>query len=387
MVAAVVGLLAVAPLTAQDPSPQPELIRVLLNRIEATTSVALSSDELFAPGEAEPVAVTKPGEQIAVSLEAGMLRIGTGRYNQVWALPLGRNITVSAGARRTYRGRIRLLPGTRRLLVVNEVGLEAYLMGVVPAEMPPSFHPEALKAQAGVARTFAMARILRAAGDVFDLDDTTASQSYLGIGIEAPQTNAAVRETANLALLYGGEPIQALYCTVSGGVTAGNEEAFGGVPLPYLRSVRDADPSGSPYGAWSPNQSWEFLLRAYPGVGAVMRVEVLKRTASGRAAAIRISGERGAVTVSGTSFRNAVGVNSLKSLLIDSVEATEQGVRIRGRGWGHGVGMCQAGAQGRALSGQTYDFILATYYPGASLTFLPEPVLFVRALAPALSRR
>ncbi|MER3462526.1 MAG: hypothetical protein C4342_05955, partial [Armatimonadota bacterium] len=87
-----------------------------------------------------------------------MLRIGTRRYNQVWVLPLGRNITVSAGARRTYRGRIRLLPGTRRLLVVNEVGLEAYLMGVVPAEMPPSFHPEALKAQAIAARTFAMAR-------------------------------------------------------------------------------------------------------------------------------------------------------------------------------------------------------------------------------------
>lgn len=388
MVAAVVAMLAVAPLPSRDFAPRPELVRVLLNRIGAVARVVLSSAEgfeLFAPGQEAHILVAKPGQEAVVSLEAGKLRVGSKQFDQVLALPLGKTMTVAADKAAQYRGRVRTLVGAGRLMVVNELGLEAYLMGVVPAEAPASFHPEALKAQAVAARTFALAKMQRAGSAPFDLDDTTASQSYLGVAAEKPQTNVAVRETANQVLLHGGEPIQALYCTVSGGVTAANEEAFGGAPLPYLRSVRDADANGSSYGAWSPHHSWEFHVRAYPGVGAVKDVEVLRRTGSGRAAAIRVSGERGTLTVSGPAFRNAVGVNNLKSLLIDTIEATGQGVRIRGRGWGHGVGMCQAGAQGRALSGQTHDGILATYYPGARLTFLPEPVLFARGLLSSAS--
>lgn len=385
MLAASVGLLVAALPPVQNFAPtQQELVRVLLNGIGATTKVTLSSDtglELFSAADRQPVAVLKAGDSVTISLEGSKVRVGSQQFDEVLALSSGRTTTVAANAARTYRGRIRLLPAKERLLVVNEVGLEAYLMGVVPAEAPPSFHPEALKAQAVAARTFALARMIRSAGEPFDLDDTTASQTYLGATAEKPRTNAAIRETANQVLLYDGSPIQALYCTVSGGATASNEEAFGSAPLPYLRSVQDTDEHGTPYGAWSPHYSWEFLLRDYPGVGAVKSVEVVGRTGSGRVAMVRITGERGATTVSGSVFRGTVGVNNLKSLLIDSLTATEAGVRIQGRGWGHGVGMCQAGAQGRALRGQTYDLILATYYPGASLVFLPDPVLYARGLA------
>lgn len=391
MLAATVGLLVAAlPPVQHFAPPQQELVRVLLNGIGATTKVTLSSDaglELFSAADRQPVAVLKAGDSVTISLEGNKIRVGSREFDEVLALSSGRTTTVAANAARTYRGRIRLLPAKERLFVVNEVGLEAYLMGVVPAEVPASFHPEALKAQAVAARTFALAKMIRSASDPFDFDDTTASQTYLGANAEKPETNAAIRETANQVLLYDGSPIEALYCTVSGGATASNEEAFGSVPLPYLRSLRDTDGRGTPYGAWSPHYSWEFLLREYPGVGAVKTVEVLSRTGSGRVATVRITGERGAITVSGPVFRSTVGVNKLKSLLIDSLSATEAGVRIQGRGWGHGVGMCQAGAQGRAMSGQTYDLILATYYPGASLMFLPDPVLYARGLATNRARR
>jgi stage II sporulation protein D len=383
VVAAVLLVAASAPVQDLAP-PQPELLRVLLNGIGTATKITLSADagvELLSPGMEGPVVATGPGEPVTIRLEGTKLRVGSRQFDQVLALSRARTTTVTADATRTYRGRIRLLPGRQRVVVINEVGLEAYLMGVVPAEVPASFHPEALKAQAVAARTFALAKLLRSAGEAFDLDDTTASQTYLGAGAERPQTNTAIRETSNQVLLVDGSPIEALYCTVSGGFTASNDEAFDSAPLPYLRSVRDTDELGTPFGAWSPHYSWEFLLREYPGVGTVRSVEIVSRTGSGRVANVRITGERGSLMVSGAAFRNAVGVNNLKSLLIDSVVATEKGVRIRGRGWGHGVGMCQAGAQGRALGGQTYDRILATYYSGARLVFVPDPVVYTRGLA------
>lgn len=388
MVVAFVAAVALVP--SVDPASGSELVRVLLNRVGVTSSATLSSPEgleLHTPGSDAPVLVAQPGAEVVVSLAGNKVRVQNRQFDQVLAFSSGRAVTVKGSSASAYRGRLRILPAQDRLLVVNEVGLEAYLMGVVPAEAPPSFHPEALKAQAVAARTFALSKMLRAGDAPFDLDDTTASQSYLGVRVEKPATNAAVRQTANQVLLHDGAPIQALYCTVSGGVTASNEEAFGGLPLPYLRSVRDVNEGGSPYGAWSPHYEWEFVLRAYPGVGAVKRVEVIERTGSGRASTIRVVGEKGTLTVTGSAFRSAVGVNNLKSLLIDSVAETDQGVRVRGRGWGHGVGMCQAGAQARALEGQSYDRILSTYYAGARLTFLPEPAQFVRRLASSGPRR
>lgn len=388
MLAAIAASMALA--HAPDLSVRPELIRVLLNRVGVTTAATLSSPEgveLYARGADAPILVAQPGAEVLVSLAGNKVRVQNQQFDQVLALSAGRTLRVKGSSAATYRGRLRILPSQNRLLVVNEVGLEAYLMGVVPAEAPASFHLEALKAQAVAARTFALSKVFHAGDAPFDLDDTTASQSYLGVRAEKAPTNVAVRETANQVLLYDGVPIQALYCTVSGGVTAANEEVFGGAPLPYLRSVPDVDETGSPYAGWSPHYAWEFVLRSYPRVGAVKRVDIVERTPSGRASVVRVVGESGTLTVSGSAFRITVGVNDLKSVLIDSVEAADGGVRIRGRGWGHGVGMCQAGAQARALSGQTYDRILSAYYPGARLTFLPEPGEFARRLASTLARR
>ncbi|RMG25928.1 MAG: SpoIID/LytB domain-containing protein [Armatimonadetes bacterium] len=362
-------------------APAEGLVRVILNRIGGVSSVEIRADEgldLFLPNASEPAQEVKGGAPVQFRANGDRLEAGSLKAAEVVALPKGRTIEVKGKAQGTYRGRLRLRAEKGVVVVVNELGLEAYLMGVLASEMPPSFAPEALKAQAIAARTYTLSRMAGRAAALYDLDDTTSSQTYLGTAGERPQTNEAVRLTSNLVLLYEGAPIQALYCTVSGGVTAGNEEAFGGTPLPYLRPIQDLDESGSPYGAWSPHFQWEALLTDYPGLGALKRVEILERTPSGRAKRVRLVGAGGSLTVSGTEFRTRVGVNRVRSLLIDEAIPGSQGVLIRGRGWGHGVGLCQAGAQGRALAGQSYQQILEAYYPTAKLTFLPNPVLVAR---------
>jgi stage II sporulation protein D len=334
--------------------------------------------DLYLPGSGEPVAQVPDGRALQVKAIGSRLEAAGVQASELVALPNGRTVEVNGKTKGNYRGRLRLRAQNGAVVVINELGLEAYLMGVLASEMPPSFAPEALKAQAVAARSYTLARMAGRRTAAYDLDDTTASQTYLGVAGERPQTNEAVRLTSNLALLYDGAPIQALYCTVSGGITAGNEEVFGGAPLPYLRPLQDCDPAGNPYGAWSPYYRWELLLTEYGDLGAVRRVEILERSTSGRAQRIRIVAAKGTVTVPGGEFRTRLGVNRLRSLLIDEVENTPSGVRIRGRGWGHGVGLCQAGAQGRALAGQTFEQILSAYYPGAALAFLPNPILVAR---------
>src|SRR6266576_2390114 len=135
-----------------------------------------------------------------------------------------------------------------KLRAINMVGLEQYLYGVVPSEMPFMWHPEALKAQAVVARSYAVAT--RRTG-AFDLYSDTRSQVYLGIEHERPSTTAAVNATAGQVVLYQGEVAKTYFFSTSGGRTASAEDAWG-EPVPYLVSVPDPSDSISPHHDWGP---------------------------------------------------------------------------------------------------------------------------------------
>jgi SpoIID/LytB domain protein len=153
-------------------------------------------------------------------------------------------------AGRAYRGQIQVNVGSGRLQVVNNVGLEPYLYGVVPREVPNSWPAEALKAQAVVARSYALA--VRKTG-AFDLYADTRSQVYGGIAAEKPPTNAAVEATAGQVLLYNGRVATTFFFSTSGGRTANVEDAWrGGEPTPYLVSVVDPFDSASPHHSWGP---------------------------------------------------------------------------------------------------------------------------------------
>src|SRR5207245_8668173 len=135
-----------------------------------------------------------------------------------------------------------------KLRAINVVGLEQYLYGVVPSEMPFTWLPEALKAQAVAARSYALAT--RRTG-AFGLYPATRSQVHLGIEHEKPSTNAAVDATAGQVVLYQGEVAKTFFFSTSGGRTASSEDVWG-EPVPYLVSVPDSYDSISPYHDWGP---------------------------------------------------------------------------------------------------------------------------------------
>ena len=249
-------------------------------------------------------------------------------------------------------------------------------MGVVPCEMGSGSPMEALKAQAVAARTYTLTKIGAFAKQGFDVDDTTRCHMYRGASAETPATNEAIRQTSNQILVYGGRPIEAVYATVSGGVTADAREAFGGAGQPYLVPMRDVDANGNPYAANSKYFAWYVDIPAATlqakfkerGVdfGSIENLEVVGRGPSGRAINIRLTTEKGTIDLNATLIRDAFGVDLIRSTLFE-IKKTATGFRIDGKGWGHGVGMCQSGAIGRARAGQNYLQILGVYYRGVEL--------------------
>ncbi|BDG60802.1 sporulation protein [Caldinitratiruptor microaerophilus] len=240
---------------------------------------------------------------------------------------------------RRYRGEAEVLPSAAggRLSVVNVVGVEDYLRGVLPREMPVrSFPPEALKAQAVVSRTFALKarEEARFRAEGFDVTADTSSQLYGGMDVEEPEADAAALATRGQVILYQGRLIAALFHAQSGGHTEDNEVVFtGGRPLPYLRGVPDFDQD-------APRYRWEVVVDAgrlgaalrdgyQVDVGEILGVEPAgTRGSGGRWSHWRVWGTRGSAQVTGSQMRWALGLPSNPREL--TVERTAPGTPARG---------------------------------------------------------
>jgi len=210
----------------------------------------------------------------------------------------------------SYRSRLVLSRDGSGVLVVNNVGLEQYLYGVVPSEMPASWPAEALKAQAVVARSYALkSRRPTAAYDVFA---DVRSQVYRGVFAETSASNAAVNATRARVVTVGGEIAQTFFFSTSGGRTATNEEAFGGSPISYLRSVDDPYDNLSPYHTWTARFTAAEARRKLKSVtlGTLQGLRVASRTGSGRAATVTVRGSGGDQTVSAATVRTLLGLRS-----------------------------------------------------------------------------
>lgn len=275
-----------------------------------------------------------------------------------------------------YRGALEIRARGRALTVVNEVGLEPYLYGVVPAEMSPRWPLEALKAQAVAARTYALAKLGQFQSRGFDLRPNTENQVYSGASVETVASNAAVDGTHGQVLTHGGRVIAAYFHSCSGGFTDSGA-AIWGEPRPYLQPVPDYD-QASPRYSWQKQISRaglrEGLARQGVQVGDPVRVDVLERSYSGRVLKVRVTGTSGHRDVSGGAIRTAAGLYStLYSVAPDSFDP--RGIPSRflfaGRGHGHGLGMSQWGARTLASNGYTHLQILAHYYPSAQLSSIP----------------
>ncbi len=208
--------------------------------------------------------------------------------------------------KRRYRGSIQVDVTNGKLRAINMVGLEQYLYGVVPSEMPYTWHPEALKAQAVAARSYALAT--RKTG-AFDLYPDTRSQVYLGIDHEKPSTNAAVDATAGKVVLFEGQVAKTYFFSTSGGRTASAEDVWG-EPVPYLVSVADPYDSISPYHDWGPFAfTGAKLAKTLKMPGRVVDLQP-ELNSSGRIKTLNVVGTKSSIAVPGKDLRKLLGLRS-----------------------------------------------------------------------------
>ena len=239
-----------------------------------------------------------------------------------------------------YRGVLRIYL-TTKVQVVDELGLDAYLRGVVPAEMPATWPVEALKAQAIAARSYA-ARRLRPGVSTFDVYDDTRSQVYVGALGEKTPTNAAITATSGLVLMSGSSIANTLFHSTGGGATEDNENVFvsptGAIvagAVSYLRGSLDRAADGKAYDAASPYATWKTM--AYTGdelsaifahdprtnVGGLTGLDLTDRGVSGRLIRVTLIGALGSKTVSGNVFREVFNTwrpaadRQMRSTLVD----------------------------------------------------------------------
>jgi stage II sporulation protein D len=294
-----------------------------------------------------------------------------------------------------YRGMADLLRDGAGITVVNRLGIEAYLPGVVSAEMGrrSSNEQAALEAQAVVSRTFALRNLGRRKAQGFDLSASVADQVYAGLSGETPEGRAAVTETRGQVLTYNGAPAETFFYSTCGGRTADGVEAFRGAAQPYLRSVADQAENGAVYCSISPRYRWHeewtdeslraTLQRNLPPVAGirgedvrrVSDIRIVRRTASGRVHQLAIGLGGPEVRVDGLAIRQVLRPSSGELLRSNAFTLAVTGgggrvthLAVDGMGSGHGVGFCQWGAVGRARTGQRYEQILTAYFPGTRLT-------------------
>jgi stage II sporulation protein D len=354
---------------------------------------------LVRAGAGDPWSVERRGRQLravrqgtATSWSDGVLTLRTDREEQ---------FGVFAGQR--FRGALRIVASDTGIVVVNVLPLEWYLRGVVPLEIGTTraaSEQAAVEAQAIAARSYTVVRLASMDGGSarnasYDVLSSVADQVYGGADAERPFSNLAVANTVGLVIKYNGRVVNAPYHSTCGGETATPDEVWRTGGEPYLQRVSDRIPGTSDryYCDISPRFHWtrtfssdglDAAVRAYlasystvpaGGAGHVRNVTVESRTASGRVGRLIIAAERGNFALRGNDIRYVLrppGGEILNSTYF-SVQAEmhrDGGLArlvVTGNGYGHGIGMCQWGAIGRARAGQSARTILATYYPGTTV--------------------
>lgn len=306
---------------------------------------------------------------------------------------------------REFRGELEILINNKlkTLVPVSHVDLEEYLLGVMSAEMPPTFPEEAQRAQAVLARTYTLHHMGKHKAYGYDLCDAQNCQVYAGVKAETKQGNHAVKSTSGEILTHNGKPIEAVFAASAGGATQSSKDAgwfaheylqptsdykgfsleeiephqfkklFQSVPDAYSNYTKSGNPSGYRWARVVPAEVVEkFAKKKNKNLGELRLVAVEKRNESGYISRIRIKGTKGSVvydTQNRIKANMATGLLRSTSFIILPVYEKKKLKEfiIWGGAWGHGVGFCQTGAAGRAAEGQDYKQILQHYFPAAKL--------------------
>jgi len=357
-------VLLLLPALAPQPAHAAETIRVAV--VQNADSVTLSASS--------GLTVKAPNDDIEAN---GRLTVTAGpsglavdgqrlRSDRLEVRGRGGDVTVNS---LTVAGRVTVKRQNGKLMAINELPLEEYVKGVVPSEMNANWHPEALKAQALAARTYALFKVRQNGKKDFDVVASTKDQVYKGrAGADGP-AGRAVDETRGQVLVFQNEPIQAVFFSTAAGPT---EDAMNvwSLDLPYLKGVECPFDMNSPYFQWR-TDVWLPLLEqrlreeGFP-VGVIASLSPADYTRAGRVSTVRILHSDGELRVKGEDLRRVVGYTVLASTQFD-FDVVGLQVQFTGRGAGHGVGLCQWGAKELAEKGYSAEAIVRYYYPGAEI--------------------
>jgi len=264
-----------------------------------------------------------------------------------------------------YSGIIEIWKGENGLYVVNEIPLEDYIKGVVVGEVGSNWDIEALKAQAVAARTYAIYHKLK--NEIqkipYHLTSSVLHQVYIYKGDSIPENIVkAVNDTRGEILTFEGKPILAFYHSASGGMTEDPAEVFG-QSLPYLKPV-ETTAKLSPHYMWEKRIPLLYIERAV-NISGIKEIVIDSRTASNRVRDFKIITNNGDYYIPAMDLRRNLGWRKLPSTLITNMHSGSETFVFEGRGFGHGVGMCQWTALDMAKAGMSYGEILYRFYPGA----------------------
>jgi len=349
-------------------------------------------------------------EQISSSVKIGEVKSGKGWH---WE-------DVKS---RSYKGNIEFININGKITVVNEVGIEQYLYGVVPSEMSSQSPMEALKAQAVLARTNVFSQVgKKYRNKPYSLSSDVYSQVYTGIDKVNESTSRAVDETRGLILTYNGKPVEALFHSVCGGYLESNDVIWGSVQLPYLKA-KPCMPSGEykygdlsneinfrkwadshpdsycnldsrqsgdklsfakKYFRWETKYSrdnLERIIKSTTGtdIGNLKDVSVVSRGPSGKALSVKVTGTKNSVVINKElKIRQKLSKPPLYNgnFYVIKGKNDKKGYPsyfiFKGAGFGHGTGMCQIGACGMADTGKDFTEILDFYFPGTRVSELDK---------------
>ena len=397
----VAAITAAAPWRSiQNPSSRP--VRVLLATLSREAPLPPATKWKLIDEKRRVVASAESSERWSLLRDGRRLRvIHADAPSSAW---IDGPLSFETGAdvawqQKTYRGVLLFVPTDSALHVVNRVDIEEYLRGVIPLEIgarQTSDHA-AVEAQAVAARSYTYTRMRARGQRDFDLRATDSDQVYGGVAAETFWGDLAIAATAGWVLSYRGDVVTGPYHSACGGGTSLPSETWRGGQNGFLRAVSDISPrTGRPWCEIAPRAQWERRIpaadlanslerygRSYatipPGAsGSIRDVRVDTRTSTSRAATVVFATAAGDITFRTDNIRYVLRPAGEILPSTDFTVATErnsagvlQTVVVKGRGYGHGVGLCQWGAIARARAGDDFRAILKAYYPGADITRAP----------------
>lgn len=367
-------------------------IRVLL--YDSVEKIFFKIDDEYQIISCDTSEISKAAEtpkEIEITVDSNAVKMGQQQFNTRRLVIQPQNSQPFAINHQKYRGELEIVtnPDNKTLMVINNVPMEAYLAGVVASEMPSYWETEALKAQAIAARTYCLYIKSRFGKNrSWDVKATQANQVYRGVRAETLRTNDAVNSTFGMVLCCeqesGCEPFGTYYSSVCGGHTENSKNVFGdkfeplkGVNCPYCRESTKTSLFYWPDVKYDKKTVTKNILGRYPSLkelGTINKIEAVKESKYNgnltRITSVKLTGSTGKTGfLRAEDLRLAIDSSGAKiqSTCCAIVSLEKEFLFVAGKGFGHGVGLCQYGAREMARQGKTAEQILNFYYPGSRI--------------------